>query len=84
MTTLTELLTWHDATQRMPDDDTTVLLWVEYSDGEQDWCAGWRDGDVWRDASSAMPVRAEVTHWAEPSGPKGGELLAPPPAALKE
>ena len=68
MTTLTELLTWRDATQRLPDDDTTVLLWVEY-DNESDWCAGWRDGDVWRDASSAMPVSGQVTHWAEPSGP---------------
>jgi len=66
---MAETLTWHDASQRLPDDDTTVLLWIRYSDNESDWASGWRDGFVWRDASSAMPVHGLVTHWAEPAGP---------------
>ena len=69
MTTIPETLTWHDAGVNLPDGDTTVLMWIVYSDNESDWCAGWRDGDVWRDASSAMPVSGLVTHWSEPSGP---------------
>jgi hypothetical protein len=70
MTTIPEQLTWHDATQRMPDDDTTVLLWIDYGN-ESDWCSGYRDGDVWRDAVGTFVVTGKVTHWAEPSGPGG-------------
>jgi hypothetical protein len=60
---LNETLTWHVASEVLPDADTTVLLWVREPDGAEDWVIGWLDGNTWRD-STAMPVAGEVTHWA--------------------
>ena len=64
----TETLTWHPASEP-PDDDTTVLLWVQYADGECEWAAGWRDGDDWRLCESGGVCGGTVLHWASPDGP---------------
>ena len=63
-----ELLEWHSAEQ-LPDADMTVLMWVVSGGTEQDWFAGWWDGDCWRDCASGGEVAGVVTHWAEPEGP---------------
>jgi len=62
-----ELLEWHAASDRLPDADITVLMWLQPA-GE--WFSGWHDFDGWHDASSGALVRG-VTHWAEPEGPQG-------------
>lgn len=70
----TELLHWNSASS-VPDADTTVLLWVQYEDGETDWSAGWWDGEAWRLCESGGVCAGRVLHWAEPSGP--GNEVAP-------
>lgn len=65
---MTEVLTWHQVADAMPDSDITVLMWIVYEDGDTDWCAGWWDSEVWRDSGGA-PVFGEVTAWCEPQGP---------------
>lgn len=73
---MNELLQWNAAATSLPDADITVLMWVQYPDDgisrEHDWASGWWDGEVWRDAGSAMIVIGKVTHWAEPNGPGHG------------
>lgn len=70
MTTI-ETLHWHSAASG-PDADLTVLMWVQYADGECDWAAGWWDGDAWRycDIGNLVSLAGgTVLHWAEPAGP---------------
>lgn len=77
MTTTIEPLHWHSAAS-VPDADTTVLMWVQYADGETDWSSGWWDGDGWRFCESGGLVAdagGAVLHWAEPAGP-GRKLAA--------
>lgn len=62
-----EVLAWHYL-PAMPDADFTVLLWVRYGH-TSDWCAGWWDGETWRDAASGGEVSGAVVAWAEPMGP---------------
>lgn len=69
-----EQLHWHPVAQ-LPDSETTVLLWFtdpEIEGDPGDWCAGWWDGEAWRDCSHGGVVDVDVTHWAEPNGPNGG------------
>lgn len=73
MTTL-ETLHWHSASC-VPDADTTVLLWVQYADGETDWSSGWWDGGDWRLCESGGVCCGTVLHWADPAGP--GNQAAP-------
>ena len=61
----TEVLQWHDASQRKPDGDITVLCWLGPG-GE--WYAGWWDRSRWFDAATGGALEG-VTHWAEPVGP---------------
>jgi len=71
MTTI-ETLHWHSAAS-VPDADTTVLLWVQYADGETDWSSGWWDGADWRLCRSGArvdDVMGRVLHWSEPAGPQ--------------
>jgi hypothetical protein len=67
MTTI-ETLHWHSAASG-PDADLTVLMWVQYADGECDWAAGWWDGDAWRYCDTCNLVSlagGTVLYWAEP------------------
>ncbi|WP_119154182.1 DUF551 domain-containing protein [Caldimonas tepidiphila] len=65
----TETITWHPVAERLPDDDTTVLLAVECDD-EPTW-PGFHSEGGWYYVSGAR-VAARVTHWADmPGGPKG-------------
>ena len=60
----TEMITWFDCAESLPDDDTTVL--VALPSGET-W-VGWHQDRRWPDASTAGEI--EVTHWADmPRGP---------------
>ena len=70
MSAITEQLQWHDAAAAKPDADITVLLWLQYEDGDAEFARGWWDGEQWRDASSGAPI-GSVTGlwWAEPKGP---------------
>jgi hypothetical protein len=57
---------WIPVAQRLPDDDTLVMLALN----DDDVWPGYRDGDIWRYVD-AMPITAErVTHW--------GALPTPP------
>lgn len=67
---LTETLTWHPVAEP-PDADITVLLWLaEEGLDPADWCAGWWDGEDWRDCASGGVIERTVTHWAQPEGPQ--------------
>ena len=62
-------LAWTKTADTMPDSDMTVLMWVRYGDGAEDWVAGWRDEEEWRDAATGGVVDGDVTHWCDPQGP---------------
>lgn len=65
-----EQLRWHPAKPgSLPDADQSVLLWVRWPDGEEDWCTGWLDADGWRLCESGGLCGGEVTHWADVGGP---------------
>lgn len=67
---MTESLTWHPVAERMPDANEYVLIWYVGVGNPGDWCAGWFDGEQWRD-SDAYPMHPlTVTHWAQPKGPQ--------------
>jgi hypothetical protein len=53
-----ETITWTPVTERLPDDDTSVLL--QLSDGEV--TTGWHEGRRWMDVTG-YPV-FDVSHWA--------------------
>jgi hypothetical protein len=55
----TELLTWTPVAERLPDDDTTVLICT--TDTAEPVWLGYRDGDDWRDSEGDAVA---VTHWA--------------------
>jgi hypothetical protein len=58
---------WNPVTERLPDDDTMVLLTL--SDGEV-W-PGYRDGDVWRYVTADIIESEQVTDWMHmPPAPK--------------
>ncbi|KRB73480.1 Lar family restriction alleviation protein [Noviherbaspirillum sp. Root189] len=58
-------LTWTKVADRLPDSDTTVMLF-DPNANEPVW-PGYLDGDMWRYADG-MP--AQPTHWADlPEGP---------------
>ena len=60
----TESITWIPVTERLPDDETTVLI---ATPGADPW-PGWHDEVGWFQADGS-PVE-EVTHWANmPEGP---------------
>jgi hypothetical protein len=65
-----EEIQWWSPRERMPDDDTTVLLWVPESDGEPVWPGHW-SGEEWC-WTCGTPVPQEVQAWADvPIGPQG-------------
>lgn len=66
MSSITEQLQWHDAGQRLPDSDITVVCW-----GPDGFFTGWWADDCkqWIDCASGGVVEVTVTHWAEPKGP---------------
>ena len=65
-----EQIEWVACSERLPDDDETVLLYTPNDD--LDVWPGWRDGDGWRWASHGSPVHDEITHWSPmPAGPRG-------------
>ncbi len=68
MPTINESMTWHPASTP-PDADQTVLLWVQYQDGEADWTAGWMDADGWRLCESGGLCSGTVWYWADVGGP---------------
>lgn len=58
---------WTPVTERLPDDETLVLL--AFSDDEV-W-PGFRDGDVWRHVDATPIESAQVTDWMDlPAAPK--------------
>lgn len=62
---ITETLTWHEVTERLPDDDVTVMICAPNLD-EPIWL-GWHDAGQWHDVSG-MEIEG-VVRWAEmPSG----------------
>jgi len=58
---MTTTITWTPITERLPDDESTVLLGL--ADGFS--CEGFLDGDQWRDVCATPLLAGEVTHWAE-------------------
>jgi len=61
-----ETIIWTPVGERLPDDDTSVLICTPNAECEPVWI-GYHDGDgCWRDAEGEL---VQVTHWAEM--PKG-------------
>lgn len=58
-----EVITWRDAAQTPPDDDTTVMLSVAGST-EPVWL-GWLDAGVWRSVSHGGAIMGTVLSWAD-------------------
>jgi hypothetical protein len=52
---------WIATTERLPDDDQTVLIAMD--DGEV-W-TGYMDGGQWRYVSDFPIIFASITHWME-------------------
>ena len=63
-----ETIAWRYADIDPPDDDITVLCWLEPM-GE--WFAGWRDGRQWHDAATGGRLEG-VRYWADIFGPYRG------------
>ncbi len=42
MSAITEQIQWHDAAAAKPDADITVLLWLQYEDGDAEFACGWK------------------------------------------
>jgi len=62
-------VTWIRVTDRLPDDDTIVLVYAPNAASEPVWL-GYLDGEDWHWANG-MRVGQLVSHWAEmPEGPK--------------
>lgn len=58
----TETVRWIAVTDRMPDDDTTVLVTLE-GQGEPTWL-GWWDGLGWCDVCTGEYFTGQVIAWA--------------------
>lgn len=54
------LVTWHPVREKLPDDDTTILI----ADAEGTVCLGFLDGRDWR-YDTAERVVCPITHWAD-------------------
>src|SRR5437763_9104026 len=67
---MTTTADWKPVAERLPDDDTLVLIALN----DDDVWTGFRDGEIWRYVDS-MPIAAErVTHWAHmPAHPAPSE-----------
>ena len=64
---MTETITWIDAATDIPDDDTTVLVYIPREDDEPVWL-GYHEDDMWFAIDGAE--LHGVTHWAHvPAGP---------------
>jgi hypothetical protein len=72
-----ESIVWHDATQRLPDAQITVLCWLVMPDvsgisvaPDADFECGYYDDaeGAWLSCVTG-DVLPHVTHWAEPMGP---------------
>jgi len=50
---------WIDVAERMPDDDTNVIV---ASDTEAVFSAYW-DGDSWLSPEECRRIRSRITHW---------------------
>jgi hypothetical protein len=62
-----ETIEWIDVKERLPELDTTVLVFVPTSESEPVW-PGSHDGGEWLYADGSS-VDGPVTHWAEmPAG----------------
>lgn len=62
---ITETLTWHEVTERLPDDNRTVFFEAPALD-EPVWL-GWIEGSQWHEVSG-LEIEG-VVRWAEmPSG----------------
>jgi len=61
------LIGWIAVKDRLPNDDSTVLIAMK--DGDETVWLGYYDGDCWYSVD-ATPIRTRVTHWApKPSPP---------------
>lgn len=63
--TMTETITWRDAQQDPPDDDSTVM--VSISGGTEPVWLGWRQDGEWFDATTGWKLDGgQVVSWAVP------------------
>lgn len=70
-----ELLQWNDAATSNPDTDLTVAVWSTEHGLLTAW---WDDAQgVWMDCATGGTI-VDVTHWADPKGPR--EVTAVPAA----
>ncbi len=60
-------LNWIPVTERLPDAETTVIVWTKAGE----WWSAWYDDDAWKDAANGDTMAGDnaPTHWAEPEGP---------------
>lgn len=62
MTALTFTGRWIPVTERLPDDEITVMLHGHAMD--EPWCLGYRDAGIWRGLDD-YAIGAKITHWAD-------------------
>jgi hypothetical protein len=53
-------MSWIETAKEMPDDESTVLIYVEQHT-EPVWM-GYKDGDDWRTVDAEL-IQFPVTHW---------------------
>lgn len=66
MTSSAEVITWRDAAQNPPDDDTTVLVSMTGSN-EPVWL-GWLSAGMWREVTDGSAITGTVVSWANVPG----------------
>ena len=63
MSTKTEIIVWHPVSEKLPDDDTTVMLSHPQQD-EPVWLGYHHDG-AWHEVQGGLLPQRAVTHWAD-------------------
>lgn len=64
---MNELIHWIPTKERLPDDETTVMIYSAKHD--EPVCSGFYEGNAWF-LPDGMPLLAKPTHWADmPAGP---------------
>jgi hypothetical protein len=68
---LTETITWVRCGDRLPDDETTVMLYMPGSESDPVWL-GYHTSEGWLSVEGSMlnSIHDDPTHWAHlPAGP---------------
>jgi hypothetical protein len=62
-------LEWTSVADKMPEVNSTVLVWIVASRFSVGWTMADWDGTDWRDYKTDLVISENVTHWTVPAGP---------------